>query len=78
MRLDSLSKHFESMGARVKFGDVEHPDWWREPRSLREERWRKVALRRLPSFTIDISDDRKGQYFDISADMTNVTGSSQR
>ncbi len=45
--------------------DGENPDWWGEPESLREERWRKDALRRLPAFTIDISEDRKGQYFDI-------------
>ncbi len=65
MRLDSLSKHFESMGARVKFGDVEHPDWWGEHRFLWEEKAKERARRRLPVFTIDIADDRKGPYFDI-------------
>lgn len=65
MRLDSLSKHFESMGARVKFGEIEPPGWWREPRSLHEERWQRRDRRRLPAFTVDISDDKKGQFFDI-------------
>lgn len=65
MRLDSLSKHFESMGARVRFGEVEAPDWGREPRFLYEESSRRNALRRLPTFTVDISEDKRGQYFDI-------------
>ena len=65
MRLDSLSKHFESMGARVKFGEVEPPGWWGEPSSLREERSQLRFRRRLPTFTVDISEDKKGQYFDI-------------
>ncbi len=66
MRLDSLSKHFESMGGRVRFGEVELPERLRsEPKTLRQERFRRQRERRLPAFTIDISDDKKGEYFDI-------------
>jgi hypothetical protein len=66
MRLDSLSKHFEGIGARVKFGKVELRG--RIPRGELPI-WRaqsvQNAIRRLPSFTIDVAEDRGGEYFDI-------------
>jgi len=51
MRQDSLSKHFEAIGARVKFGPVKRPRW---PRSGR-----------LAPYTIDIKRDRHGSFFEF-------------
>ena len=66
MRLDSLSKHFESIGARVRFGEPEVPRRFRGPYlSDWEARWLERARNRLPSFTLDVSSDSKGEYFDI-------------
>jgi hypothetical protein len=52
MKLESLAKHFESIGARVKFRPRTPPRW---PNQARQ-----------PSFTIDILNDRQGEYFDIA------------
>lgn len=52
MRQDSLSKHFEAIGARVKFGPLKGQ---RRPRE-----------RRFVPYTIDIKRDRKGSFFDFA------------
>lgn len=52
MRRDSLMKHFEAMGSRIKF------------RPLKPDPRRPEV--RLPSFTIDIDNDTRGAYFDIA------------
>ncbi|MFQ6091552.1 MAG: hypothetical protein ACE5OR_02540 [bacterium] len=53
MNRESLRKHFESLGARVKFRPND-----------RGRRWRPAP----PStpFTIDVREDRRGEYFDIA------------
>lgn len=51
MRQDSLSKHFEAIGARVKFGPLKRQRWPREGR--------------FAPYTIDIKRDRKGSFFDF-------------
>jgi len=51
MRQDSLSKHFEAIGARVKFGPLKRPRW---PRNGQ-----------LAPYTIDIKRDRQGPFFDF-------------
>ena len=51
MRQDSLSKHFEAIGARVKFGPLKRQRWSPE--------WR------FAPYTIDIKRDRKGSFFDF-------------
>lgn len=54
MKHEQLAKHFESMGARVKFRPVDQP--LRSPRGGHQT---------PPSFTIDIQRDRQGEFFDI-------------
>jgi hypothetical protein len=51
MRLDSLSKHFEAMGARIRFRKLDLRRFW---------------LGRPPTFTIDIGRDRHGSFFDFA------------
>lgn len=51
MRQDSLSKHFEAIGARVKFRPLERPRW---PRNGP-----------LAPYTIDIKRDSHGPFFDF-------------
>jgi hypothetical protein len=51
MRQDSLSKHFEAMGARVKFRPLAKPRWPFPPQ---------------PPFTIDIGRDSRGPFFDFA------------
>jgi hypothetical protein len=52
MRLDSLSKHFEAMGARVKFTPLETR--------------RRFAGNRVSTFTIDVRRDQRGAFFEIA------------
>ncbi|MDD3642912.1 MAG: hypothetical protein PHQ19_05575, partial [Candidatus Krumholzibacteria bacterium] len=52
MRLDSLARHFEAIGARVKCA----------PFDRGERRWR---YRRMPAFSIDILTDRDGEFFKL-------------
>jgi len=52
MRQDSLSKHFEAMGARIKF------------RTLDPQR--RLLNGHRPSFTIDVGHDRRGPFFDFA------------
>lgn len=52
MKHESLQKHFESMGARVKFRPNEVGTRWR-------------ATPASDSFTIDIKRDKHGEYFEI-------------
>jgi len=51
MRQDSLSRHFEAMGARVRFTRLER---------------RPFQRGRGPSYTIDIQRDRRGPFFDFA------------
>jgi hypothetical protein len=51
MRQDSLSRHFEAMGARVKFRPLGKPRWPMNPRT---------------PFTIDIGRDSRGAFFDFA------------
>lgn len=51
MRLDSLMKHFEAIGARVKFRKLDRRRFW----------WG-----RSPTFTIDVARDRRGPFFDFA------------
>jgi hypothetical protein len=51
MRQDSLSKHFEAIGARVKFGPLRRPRW-------------PANVSRAP-YTIDIKRDSHGPFFDF-------------
>ncbi|MCX5752821.1 MAG: hypothetical protein NTW97_04135 [Candidatus Krumholzibacteria bacterium] len=52
MRQDSLSKHFEAMGARVKFRALDAQS--------------RLLNGRRPSFTIDVGRDRRGPFFDFA------------
>lgn len=54
MTQDQLMKHFEAMGARVRFRRLE-----RLPRSIRNDS-------EPPKFMIDIRSDRKGEFFDFA------------
>ena len=53
MKKELLQKHFESMGARIKFLSNEESTRWR------------AAVPPPDSFTIDIKRDRHGEYFEI-------------
>ena len=50
MTEEALQKHFKAMGARVKFRPAEAP---------------RRRIRTPESFTIDIKQDKRGEYFDI-------------
>ncbi len=53
MKQEQLSRHFEALGARVKFRKPDPPSLrTREPEP--------------PSFTIDVARDRHGEYFDFA------------
>lgn len=53
MKHEQLSKHFEAIGARVKFRPLESPP-------------RRRQNTEPPSFTIDVQQDRRGEYFDFA------------